>query len=694
VDDRADPGDDALAERVRAGDMAAYAELWQRHAGAGRMAARQFSSIADPDDIVSEAYLQILRALQRGGGPHESFRPYLYRTVRNVALTWNQKAGPATVELDEEIPDPTDGETELVEKTITARAFRTLPERWQTILWYTEVEGMEPAEAAPYLGLTANSAAALAYRARDGLKKAWLQAHVSDLRVPPECRWTTERMGDYSRGALSPRARARFDEHLETCTRCSILVEEVDGLGGRLAAILFPVVLGGGAGAAMLAELHAHAASAPAAAATTTGDPSASGQTAAGASTAAGATTAGITTAGRLATASGPLRVFIARPAAAIVAGAAAAVLVGATAFAISTIASPSPSTPEAGNAPATSEPRDPPREADPSPSDAAPGPEPSVETQPPAIPDPVPPVARRPAPPMAAVIPPPVLPPPAPDLTPPGAPVLLSPADDTLTNDARPVFTGQGEPGATLEAAVEGTDGTLTPVGTALVAPDGSWRLQPDLSLPDGDQIIRFTQVDPAGNRSPDIATSVRIDTVAPPAPVIAPLPSPILYLPDVAGTAEPGATVTLSQGATAVGSATAGLDGTWAIPLPDLRRDGDMLTAIQTDPAGNVSVAAVTGPLVFSRPNITAPGDGAVIPSTGGSTIVTVRITGTSGLQAEVLVDGVSTGNFHDLDSTPFVGVTAPLVDGAHTIGVRYRDPATGRVGSVKQVSFTIEP
>jgi hypothetical protein len=494
-----------------------------------------------------------------------------------------------------------------------------------------------------------------------------------------------------TRAAPSRPARAPgFEAHLDTCTRCSILVEEIDGLGGRLAAILFPVVLGGGAGAAMLAELHANAVQAPtAAASTTTGGPSTTGHAATGAST-AGAAAAAATTAGRLATASGPLRVLIARPAIAIVAGAAAAVLVGVGAFAISTVGSSSPSSSVADGAPPTSEPKDRPRaDPGPAPRDPSPDPTPSVETEPPAAPVPAPRALRRPAPPTAVVTPPP-----APDLTPPNAPLLLSPADDALTNDARPVFTGEGEPGATLEAAVQGADGTLTPVGTAVVASDGSWRLQPDVSLPDGDQTVRFRQVDPAGNLSPDTATSVRIDTVAPAAPVIAPLPSPILYLPDVTGTAEPGAIVTLSQGATVIGNVTARADGFWTIALPDLRRDGDTLSAVQTDPAGNVSVATATGPLVFSRPDLTAPGDGDVLPSTGGATIVTVRITGTSGLQAEVLVDGVSTGNFHDLDSTPFVGVTSALADGVHTVGVRYRDPDTGRVGSVKQVTFTIAP
>ncbi|HWR85151.1 MAG TPA: sigma-70 family RNA polymerase sigma factor, partial [Rhodoglobus sp.] len=247
-------GDDELTERARNGDTDAFAVLWARHQRPAHTAARQFGSIADPDDIVAEAYLQILRAVQRGGGPREAFRPYLYRTIRNIALRWRNRA--TVIDLDDaaELPDPAaDTETTTIERTITVRAFRTLPERWQTILWYTAVEGMEPAEAAPYLGLTANSAAALSYRAREGFKKAWLQAHVSDGRVPVDCRWTTERMGDYVRHALTPKAKARFEAHLETCARCSILLEEIDDLDGRLAAILLPMTLGGAAGAALLA---------------------------------------------------------------------------------------------------------------------------------------------------------------------------------------------------------------------------------------------------------------------------------------------------------------------------------------------------------------------------------------------------------------------------------------------------------
>ena len=56
-----------------------------------------------------------------------------------------------------------------------ARAFASLPERWQAVLWHTEIEGARPADVAPLLGLTANGVAALAYRAREGLRQAYLQ---------------------------------------------------------------------------------------------------------------------------------------------------------------------------------------------------------------------------------------------------------------------------------------------------------------------------------------------------------------------------------------------------------------------------------------------------------------------------------------------------------------------------------------
>jgi RNA polymerase sigma factor (sigma-70 family) len=252
--------DESLVLLARAGDKGAFAELWQRHARSGAKVARQFTSSSDADDLVSEAYVRIYQRVLAGGGPDGAFRPYLYTTIRNLAARWGQSDRSVNVEDIGEFEAVVEGDdpaTVALDRTLTARAFRSLPDRWQTVLWYTEVEGMDPHEVAPMLGISANGVAALAYRAREGLRKAWLQAHVSDATATGDCRWTIERLGDHARNGLTPRERDRVDEHLKTCVKCSIISEEVDEVGSRLALVMIPLILGGTVGGMFLASLSA-----------------------------------------------------------------------------------------------------------------------------------------------------------------------------------------------------------------------------------------------------------------------------------------------------------------------------------------------------------------------------------------------------------------------------------------------------
>jgi RNA polymerase sigma factor (sigma-70 family) len=261
--------DESLVERTRSGDQRAFAELWRRHYRSGARVARQFTSSIDADDLVSEAYTRIYQRVLAGGGPTGAFRPYLYTTIRNLASTWGAKSKDVQVDdiADFEDPDTIDDPAALaLDRTLTARAFRSLPDRWQSVLWYTEVEGMDPHEVAPILGMTANGVAALSYRAREGLRKAWLQAHINDASASGECQWTISRMGEHARDGLSARDKERMTFHLATCAKCSIINEEVDEVGSRLALVMFPILLGGVAGGAMLATFG-HAGSAMAAAA-------------------------------------------------------------------------------------------------------------------------------------------------------------------------------------------------------------------------------------------------------------------------------------------------------------------------------------------------------------------------------------------------------------------------------------------
>jgi len=261
--------DETLIANARSGDQNAFAELWRRHYRSGARVARQFTSSIDADDLVSEAYTRIYQRVLAGGGPSGAFRPYLYTTIRNLASSWGAASRDIQVDDIADFEDPTtldDPAAIALDRTLTARAFRSLPERWQSVLWYTEVEGMDPHEVAPLLGMSANGVAALSYRAREGLRKAWLQAHVSQPGASEACKWTMSRLGEAARHSLTAREQEKITEHLETCAKCSIVSEEVEEVGSHLAMVMLPIVLGGAIGGAVLATVG-HAGTAVAASA-------------------------------------------------------------------------------------------------------------------------------------------------------------------------------------------------------------------------------------------------------------------------------------------------------------------------------------------------------------------------------------------------------------------------------------------
>lgn len=242
------PADADLILAARSGDDAAYAQLYARHVGAARAAARSLiRSRADAEDLVSEAFTRVLRALRNGGGPELAFRPYLLTSVRNAFYDRTRKE--ARVDVTDEVPEDLDavlvaraamaGE----DKELIARAFANLPERWQTVLWHTEVEGRPPAEVAPMLGIAPNAVAALAYRAREGLREAYLQAHLQ-VAPPAACAETRERLGGYVRESLSNRDRSKVEQHLDGCDKCRAVLVELREVSGSLRSVLPLVLLG------------------------------------------------------------------------------------------------------------------------------------------------------------------------------------------------------------------------------------------------------------------------------------------------------------------------------------------------------------------------------------------------------------------------------------------------------------------
>ncbi|MFD8548613.1 sigma-70 family RNA polymerase sigma factor [Streptomyces sp. NPDC059649] len=256
------PSDDQLIAGMRAGDDGAYEEMYRRHADAVRRYARHCCRDEHTaEDLTGEVFARTLQAVRGGAGPRTAVRAYLLTTVRRVAASWAKTArreqlvedfavfalsaaGAAldddTLELGADVHAMHEAE-----QSMAVRAFRSLPERYQTVLWHTTVEDESPSEVAPLLGLTANATAVLAHRAREGLKQAYLQAHVSQsLTAGGDCARYADRLGAYARGGLRMRAERGLRRHLDGCARCRTAALEVEHVNERIGALLPVAVIG------------------------------------------------------------------------------------------------------------------------------------------------------------------------------------------------------------------------------------------------------------------------------------------------------------------------------------------------------------------------------------------------------------------------------------------------------------------
>lgn len=246
------PGDAELISAVRGGDVDAYGVLFERHVDAARRLARQLVPAGDVEDLVSDAFIKVLNVLRRGGGPDVAFRAYLLTAVRRLQVDRFRSGARVQTTDDVEAFDPgqpfRDTAVEGFENAAAAAAFASLPERWQLVLWHTEVEGDKPADIAPLLGMTPNSVSALAYRAREGLRQAFLTQHAAALD-DDTCRWTHAQLGSYVRDACSRRDAAKVERHLEECRPCTALYLELTEVNSHLGALLAPLLLGGAAAA-------------------------------------------------------------------------------------------------------------------------------------------------------------------------------------------------------------------------------------------------------------------------------------------------------------------------------------------------------------------------------------------------------------------------------------------------------------
>lgn len=239
--------DSRLLDLSRQGDRRAFSELWRMHSPVAVSYARSLGSgPLDPEDLVSEAFLAILRLLRAGKGPNGKLRPYLLTTIRNMhysALSRTPQSAPLELADSHETNLSTIDVETMVNSTTITEAFRSLPDRWQNALWLSEVEQLPARTIAEVLGLRPNSVAALTYRAREALRKAWIGAHLRQAPRGSEHARVISLLGGYARNDLSTRLHRLVATHLESCASCDAAASEARHLARTMA--LAPFLVGG-----------------------------------------------------------------------------------------------------------------------------------------------------------------------------------------------------------------------------------------------------------------------------------------------------------------------------------------------------------------------------------------------------------------------------------------------------------------
>ncbi|WP_435059452.1 sigma-70 family RNA polymerase sigma factor [Streptomyces sp. bgisy060] len=248
----AERSDAELAELIRAGSApGAMTELYARHRSAVLAYARTCCRDAHTaEDLAAEAFARTLEAVRSGGGPTGPWRPYLLTVVRRTAMAWTATARRAELTEDVErwqdaVPHAQGGEEFALrgeEDDLVVRCFRTLPERWQEVLWHTLVEEESAQRVGSMLGLSASGVWSLAERAREGLREAYLSEHAHGPKTSNECRRYSPLMAAAVRRSRRGAGR-HLDRHLGECRSCRRAFRDLREINSRLRAVLPGAVL-------------------------------------------------------------------------------------------------------------------------------------------------------------------------------------------------------------------------------------------------------------------------------------------------------------------------------------------------------------------------------------------------------------------------------------------------------------------
>jgi hypothetical protein len=249
-----------------------------------------------------------------------------------------------------------------------------------------------------------------------------------------------------------------------------------------------------------------------------------------------------------------------------------------------------------------------------------------------------------------------------------PSAPAIVSYSPDSgvvgdgVTNHSTLSLTGT----AVANSTVTVFDGT-TKIGTATANGSGAWNYT-TAALPDGKHNFTATDTSSGTTSAASAVKAVTVDTVAPAAPVL--VSDSVVNTNHVllSGTAEANSTITVYDGTTAVGTATAGANGAWSVTTSALATGSRALTATATDAAGNKSVLSqALDPVIGSSAPGGSGSGGSGSSGSGPSAPKIVSYSQDSG----VVGDHITNDSTPTLTGTAAANSTVKVFDGTKQVG-----------------------
>jgi RNA polymerase sigma-70 factor (ECF subfamily) len=166
--------DMALVARCRAGDLAAFGELYSAHAGRlFSVACRMIGNASDAEDLLQEIFLSAHRKLESFRG-EAALGTWLYRLATNHCLDYLRSRAARTNDLtdtlDEEPGLYEPGRVGLAEQTVAKmdleRAIAQLPLGCRAAFVLHDIQGLEHGEVADALGIAEGTSKSQVHKAR------------------------------------------------------------------------------------------------------------------------------------------------------------------------------------------------------------------------------------------------------------------------------------------------------------------------------------------------------------------------------------------------------------------------------------------------------------------------------------------------------------------------------------------------